>query len=41
MLNEEDFKEVFERMAVVVDGQNASDLLYQNIGGHFQMSAAY
>ena len=40
MLNEEDLKEVFERMAAV-DGQNASDPLYQPMAGHFDTSMAY
>ena len=40
MLNEENLKEVFERMAAV-DGQNASDPLYQPMAGHFDTSMAY
>ena len=41
MLNEEDLKEVFERMAAVVDGQNAGDPLYKNMAGNFDTSMAY
>ena len=41
IVTEEQVRRTFERMAAIVDQQNAGDPLYQSMAGHFETSMAY
>jgi malate synthase len=41
VVSEAEVRATFERMAAVVDQQNAHDPLYQKMAGHFDTSKAY
>jgi malate synthase len=41
LVSEAEVRAAFEKMAVVVDGQNAGDPLYRPMAGHFDSSIAF
>jgi len=41
IVTEEQVRRTFERMAAIVDQQNAGDPLYQSMAGYFETSMAY
>jgi malate synthase len=41
LVSEAEVRTAFEKMAAVVDGQNAGDPLYRPMAGHFDSSIAY
>jgi malate synthase len=41
VVSQKQVRDTFERMAAVVDQQNAGDPLYQKMAGRFNKSAAY